>query len=77
MINLYQNSLYIRRTQHCQDADGNKILFATKSKSDSTILWKGTIKIACVKYKDINNITDYRLLSLNEFIKVISILFIK
>ncbi|KAL0272799.1 UNVERIFIED_CONTAM: hypothetical protein PYX00_005637 [Menopon gallinae] len=51
--------------------DGKQLLFAVKKGTDSTVLWKGTVKIACVKLDaQAKQIETYRLLNLNQFLKV-------
>lgn len=55
------------------DADGKVMVFAVKKGSDSTILWRGTVRIACIKIDmSTNKIDTYRLLNLGQFLKVIS-----
>lgn len=42
-----------------------------KKGTDSTVLWKGTVKIACVKLDPESKVIEsYRLLNLNQFLKV-------
>ncbi|XP_034250622.1 RING finger protein 141-like [Thrips palmi] len=58
-------------SKHCMDADGKIMVFAVKKGSDSTILWRGTVKIACIKIDmSTNKIDTYRLLTLAQFLKV-------
>lgn len=46
-------------------------MFAVKKGTDSTVLWKGTVKIACVKLDPQTKVIEsYRLLNLNQFLKV-------
>lgn len=58
-------------SKHCMDADGKIMVFAVKKGSDSTILWRGTVRIACIKIDmSTNKIDSYRLLTLGQFLKV-------
>lgn len=54
------------------DPAGKQLFFNVKKGSDSSILWKGTVKIACLKYDPTTNETMKccRLLNLLEFVKV-------
>jgi hypothetical protein len=53
------------------DNNGRQLVFAVKKGTDSTLLWKGTVRIACVKIDPITNKIDaYRLLTLREFFRV-------
>ncbi|KAG5875468.1 hypothetical protein JTB14_016235 [Gonioctena quinquepunctata] len=58
-------------TKKCLDSDGNQLVFAVKRDSDSTIFWKATVQIACVKIDPISQkVGTFRLLTLSEFLKV-------
>ncbi|CAG9858418.1 unnamed protein product [Phyllotreta striolata] len=58
-------------SKKCLDSNGNQLIFAVKKDTDSTIFWKATVQIACVKIDPTNQtVKTFRLLSLNEFIKV-------
>lgn len=53
------------------DAEGKQLVFSIKEGSDSSILWKGTVRIVCDKTDPVTNqVETYRLLSLNQFLKV-------
>ncbi|XP_022900921.1 RING finger protein 141-like [Onthophagus taurus] len=53
------------------DSEGKQLLFAVKSNTDSTILWKAFVQIACIKIDpSTNQVNTYRLLSLKEFLQV-------
>lgn len=57
-------------SQQCLDSSGTKLLFAVKKGTDSTVFWKGTIQVACVKLDgNTKKINTYRLLNLKEFIQ--------
>jgi hypothetical protein len=57
------------------DNNGRQLVFAVKKGTDSTLLWKGTVRIACVKVDLVTKKIDtYRLLTLNEFLRVSYIL---
>ena len=53
------------------DANGKQLVFAVKKGSDSTILWKATVRIACVKI-DANSkeIDSYKSLGLKQFLQI-------
>ena len=36
-------------SSHFLDANGKQLVFAVKKGTDSTALWKGTVRVACVK----------------------------
>ncbi|XP_047121212.1 RING finger protein 141-like [Schistocerca piceifrons] len=56
---------------HCADRDGKQLLFLVKKGTDSTLLWKGTVKILCVKFDpSTKQIEGHRLFSLGDFLKV-------
>ncbi|XP_028133638.1 RING finger protein 141-like [Diabrotica virgifera virgifera] len=58
-------------SKKCLDANGNQLVFAVKKDTDSSIFWKATVQIACVKIDpECQKVITFRLLSLNEFIKV-------
>lgn len=58
-------------SKHCMDADGKVMVFAVKKGTDSTFLWRGTVRIACIKVDlSTNKIDTYRLLTLGQFLKV-------
>ncbi|KAF2359205.1 Zinc finger C3HC4 RING-type, partial [Trinorchestia longiramus] len=53
------------------DADGRVLVFAVKKGSDSSFLWKATVRIACVKYDPATRRTEsYRLLTIRQFLQV-------
>ncbi|KAI4462511.1 ring finger protein [Holotrichia oblita] len=53
------------------DSSGKQLLFAVRRGTDSTILWKASIQIACVKIDpETNALNTYRLLNLREFLQV-------
>lgn len=59
------------RSQKYLDANGKQLIFAVRKGTDSSIVWKATVQIACVKVDpETNKIDSYRLLSLPEFLKV-------
>ena len=67
---LFCDSLFDRSKQ-CTDSSGRQLIFAVKKGTDSTLLWKGTVRIACVKIDPITKKVDtYRLLNLSEFLRV-------
>ncbi|KAK6626016.1 hypothetical protein RUM43_006320 [Polyplax serrata] len=53
------------------DINGKQLLFAVKKGTDSTVLWKGTVKIACIKLDpETKVIESHRLFNLNQFLKI-------
>ena len=60
-------------SKKCLDASGKQLVFAVKRGTDSTVFWKATVQIACVKV-NLNShdqkVDSYRLLNLNEFLRV-------
>ncbi|GLH14099.1 Protein of unknown function [Gryllus bimaculatus] len=62
-------------SKQCTDPNGKLLVFAVKKGTDSTVLWKGTVRIACVKIDPVTKQIDtYRLLNLSEFLKVFNTL---
>lgn len=41
-------------SSHFLDSNGKQLVFAVKKGSDSTLLWKATVRVACVKI-DVNS----------------------
>ncbi|PNF28531.1 hypothetical protein B7P43_G14334 [Cryptotermes secundus] len=69
----FQSSLAKLNTlsKQCVDNNGRRLVFAVKKGTDSSLLWKGTVRIACVKVDPITKKIDtYRLLNLSEFLRV-------
>ncbi|CAG9761918.1 unnamed protein product [Ceutorhynchus assimilis] len=55
----------------CLDSKGYSLMFAVKKDTDSTVFWKATVQIACVKIdSNSQKVLTYRLLSLSQFLKV-------
>nr|CAH7755541.1 unnamed protein product [Callosobruchus chinensis] len=58
-------------SKKCLDTEGNQLVFAVKKDTDSTIFWKTTVQIACVKIDPTTQkVATFRLLTLSEFLKV-------
>lgn len=58
-------------TRTFTDANGKRLVFAIKKGSDSSVLWKGTVRIGCVKVdSETGKIESYRLLNLRQFLQV-------
>ncbi|XP_068220727.1 RING finger protein 141-like isoform X2 [Palaemon carinicauda] len=54
-----------------KDSDGHVLVFAVKKGTDSTIFWKATVRIACVKLNTVTNkVLSYRLLNIRQFLQV-------
>lgn len=61
----------IFRSKKCLDSNGKQLIFAVKKGTDSTILWKGTVRIGCVKIDPTtSSVETYRLINLAEFLQV-------
>ncbi|XP_022247368.1 RING finger protein 141-like [Limulus polyphemus] len=53
------------------DKSGKKLVFLVKKRSDASIFWKSTVRIACVRViTSSGNIETYRLMDLKEFLQV-------
>lgn len=58
-------------SKNCIDSNGNQLIFAIKKGSDSSLLWKATVRIATVRVDSTTRkIKSYRLLNLKEFLCV-------
>ncbi|XP_055681097.1 RING finger protein 141-like [Lutzomyia longipalpis] len=58
-------------SRKCVDSQGNQLVFAVKRGTDSSVLWKATVQIACVKVEvQSRQIESYKLLNLKEFLTV-------
>uniref|UniRef100_A0A1B0DBE7 Uncharacterized protein n=1 Tax=Phlebotomus papatasi TaxID=29031 RepID=A0A1B0DBE7_PHLPP len=58
-------------SRKCVDSQGNQLVFAVKRGSDSSLLWKATVRIACVKVAvESRSIESYKLLNLKDFLTV-------
>ncbi|KAF2901725.1 hypothetical protein ILUMI_04453 [Ignelater luminosus] len=58
-------------SKKCLDSSGNQLVFAVKKGTDSTVFWKATVQVACVKINsETKKVETYRLLNLNEFLRV-------
>ncbi|XP_071548063.1 RING finger protein 141-like isoform X1 [Panulirus ornatus] len=54
-----------------KDSEGRVLVFAVKKGTDSTIFWKATVRIACVKLDTATNkVQSYRLLNIRQFLQV-------
>lgn len=66
----YRSQLF-SSTKKCLDSNGKQLIFAVKKGTDSTILWKGTVRIGCVKIDPATlSVESYRLINLAEFLQV-------
>lgn len=53
------------------DSEGKQLIFVIKSGTDTSVFWRSRIRIACVKINPITaEIDSYRLMNLNEFLRV-------
>ncbi|XP_049535226.1 RING finger protein 141-like [Anopheles darlingi] len=60
-----------RLARKCLDTDGKQLVFAVKKGTDNSILWKRTVRIACVKiHPETRKIDCYKLLTLQQFLQV-------
>lgn len=58
-------------SKKCLDSKGHQLVFAVKKDTDSTVFWKATVQIACVKVdSETDKVVTYRLLTLSQFLKV-------
>ncbi|EDS43993.1 conserved hypothetical protein [Culex quinquefasciatus] len=58
-------------SRKCLDPSGKQLVFAVKRGTDSSVLWKGTVRIACVKIDpSTKKIECYKLLNLKQFLQV-------
>ena len=56
---------------HFLDSNGKQLVFAVKKGTDSSFLWKATVRIACVKLDaESKNIDSYRCLNLKQYMRV-------
>ncbi|KAK7084995.1 hypothetical protein SK128_004632 [Halocaridina rubra] len=54
-----------------KDSEDHVLVFAVKKGTDSTIFWKATVRIACVKLNtNTNKVLSYRLLNIRQFLQV-------
>lgn len=59
------------RSRKCIDSTHHQLVFALKKGTDTTIFWKATVRIACVKVQlQPRRIEQYRLLNLKQFLSV-------
>lgn len=49
-------------------------MFAVKKGTDNTLLWKGTVRIACIKINTETKAVETCLLNLVEFLKLVKYL---
>lgn len=57
-------------SSHFLDTNGKQLVFAVKKGTDSTLLWKATVRVACVKIDaDSKQIESYRTLTLKQFVQ--------
>lgn len=58
-------------SRKCLDPNGKQLVFAVKKGTDSSVLWKGTVRIACVKVDpSTKKVECYKLLNLKQFLQV-------
>lgn len=58
-------------SRKCIDSNGKQLVFAVSKGTDDTLLWKATVKIACVKVDpETRHVDNYKLLNLKEFLQV-------
>ncbi|XP_058827827.1 RING finger protein 141-like [Topomyia yanbarensis] len=58
-------------SRKCLDPSGKQLVFAVKKGTDSSVLWKGTVRIACVKVDpSTKKVECYKLLNLKQFLQV-------
>uniref|UniRef100_A0A182K261 RING finger protein 141 n=1 Tax=Anopheles christyi TaxID=43041 RepID=A0A182K261_9DIPT len=60
-----------RLSRKCLDPNGKQLVFAVKKGTDNSILWKRTVRIACVKIEpETRKIDCFKLLTLQQFLQV-------
>uniref|UniRef100_A0A1B0BPE8 RING finger protein 141 n=1 Tax=Glossina palpalis gambiensis TaxID=67801 RepID=A0A1B0BPE8_9MUSC len=58
-------------SRKCIDPDGKQLVFLVKRGSDTTLLWKATVKIACIKVNpQTRRVETYKFLNLKQFLCV-------
>ncbi|XP_055638054.1 RING finger protein 141-like [Toxorhynchites rutilus septentrionalis] len=58
-------------SRKCLDPNGKQLVFAVKKGTDRSVLWKGTVRIACVKVDPTSKQVEcYKLLNLRQFLQV-------
>lgn len=65
------NTSSICSSRKCIDSGGKQLVFAVKKGTDSTLVWKATVRIACVKVDPgSRQIDSYKLINLKQFLRV-------
>ncbi|XP_052873534.1 RING finger protein 141-like [Anopheles cruzii] len=60
-----------RLSRKCLDPSGKQLVFAVKKGTDNSILWKRTVRIACVKIEpETCKVDCFKLLTLQQFLRV-------
>ncbi len=58
-------------SSHFLDSNGKQLVFAVKKGTDSTVLWKATVRVACVKIDAATkDIESHQALNLRQFLQV-------
>ena len=58
-------------SSHFLDSNGKQLVFAVKKGTDTTPLWKGTVRVACCKVDSSSKaVESYRLLTLKQFLAI-------
>ncbi|XP_073831483.1 RING finger protein 141-like isoform X2 [Musca autumnalis] len=58
-------------SRKCIDPNGKQLVFLVKNGTDTSLLWKATVKIACVKVNpETRQIVSYKFLNLKQFLCV-------
>lgn len=66
-----QKTTFFCRSRKCLDPGGKQLVFFVKKGTDTSVLWKATVKIACVKVDPITRkIDNYKFLNLKQFLSV-------
>lgn len=56
---------------HFLDSNGKRLVFAVKKGTDTTAVWKGTVRVACLKVdSESKSVDSLRLLNLKQFLAV-------
>ncbi|XP_014677390.1 PREDICTED: RING finger protein 141-like isoform X2 [Priapulus caudatus] len=60
-------------TLHLYEPNGKKLCFAVKNGTDDSVLWKGTVRIRCVKMNG-STVESSRLLNLRQFVNFYNVI---
>lgn len=72
MHSVYRFKLFfLLSSRKCIDPNGKQLVFLVKKGTDTSMLWKATVKIACIKVNPVTrHIDSYKFLNLKQFLCV-------